>query len=133
MSQSLEDYQLALVERALRIRDSDKPPNWYLPETVRFAKDATNFLYLLLKSAIAADVPLMPPQNQTISQSSSIQELRYQCYELAEKLYQAELAQQILVALELVGHIARLVRLESERAQQCAETRGIHPHLGKRS
>jgi hypothetical protein len=60
MSQSLEDYRLALVERALQLRDSDKPPNWYLPETVRFAKDATNFLYLLLKSAIATDVALTP-------------------------------------------------------------------------
>ena len=62
MSQSLEDYRFALVEQALRIRDSNKPPNWYLPKTVRFAKDATNFLYLLLKSAIATDVALLPYQ-----------------------------------------------------------------------
>ncbi len=81
---------------------------------MRIAKDATNFLYLLLKSAIAADVPLMPPQNQTVSQFSSIEELRHQCCELTKKLYQAELAKQILVALELVGQIARLVHLESE-------------------
>ena len=69
MSQSLEDYRLALVERALRIRDGDKPPNWYLPETVRFAKDATNFLYLLLKSAIAAGA-ILPPQEHVLPQNS---------------------------------------------------------------
>lgn len=114
MTQSLDDYRLALLERSLRIKEGNHPPNWYLPETVQLAQDATNFLHFLLEAVIAAGVPLTVPPGEAVSQPPTIADLRNQCCELAKRLHQMD--------LELVGCIAQLVRLESERAQKIAET-----------
>ena len=131
MSKSLQDYRIVLLERTRQINEGNKPPNWYLSETMQLAQDATDFLHLLLEAAIAAGVTLTVPQGQMVA-TLSIQNLRKQCCELAEQLNQAdvELAPQVQVALAFVGCIAQLVRLESDRARQRVEA-GMHPNLHK--
>lgn len=123
----LTQYRASLFEQTLRISNFSQPPNERLRETIQLAEDAADFLRLSIEAAIAADVLL--PLPQPIPQSSpSIADLQQQCCDLAKRLSaeDLDLTQQVEVALELVARIARLVRLESELAEQLVEAY-VHP------
>jgi hypothetical protein len=120
MSQSLNDYRVALLERSRNIRDSNQSMRWHFSQTMQLAEEAILCLYLLLVEAIAQDVPLTLPPSQEVTLPTSMEDLRQQCYKLAQRLNRAELnlTQQIEVILELVSCIARLVSLHTEQSKQ---------------
>ena len=53
MSQLLNDYQVALLERARNIRDSNQSMRWHFSQTMQLAEESILCLYLLLVEAIA--------------------------------------------------------------------------------
>lgn len=120
MSQLLNDYQIALLERSRNIRDSNQSVRWHFSQTMQLAEEAILCLYLLLVEAIAQDVPLTLPPSQEATSFASMEDLREQCCKLAEQLNQAglHLTQQVEITLELVGRIAQLVSLHTEQAKQ---------------
>jgi hypothetical protein len=120
MSQSLNDYRVALLERSQNIRDSNQSMRWHFSQTMQLAEDAILCLYLLLVEAITQDVPLTLPPSKEVTLPTSMEDLRQQCYKLAEQLNRAELnlTQQLEVVLELVGCIAQLVSLHTEQSKQ---------------
>ena len=120
MSQSLNDYRVALLERSRNIRDSNQSMRWHFSQTMQLAEEAILCLYLLLVETIAQDVPLTLPPSQEVTSPASMEDLRRQCYELAEQLNRAHLSltQQIEITLKLVGCIAQLVGLHTEQAKQ---------------
>lgn len=120
MSQSLDDYRVVLLERSRNIRDSNQSMRWHFSQTMQLAEEAILCLYLLLVEAIAQDAALTLPPSQEVTPLASMEDLRQQCYKLAERLNRAELnlTQQLEVVLELVGCIARLVSLHTEQSKQ---------------
>jgi hypothetical protein len=120
MSQELNDYRVALLERSRNIRDSNQSMRWHFSQTMQLAEEAILCLYLLLVEAIAQDVPLTLPPSQEVTSLASMEDLRRQCYELAEQLNRAhlDLDQQMQITLKLVGYIAQLVGLHTEQAEE---------------
>lgn len=120
MSQSLNDYRVALLERSRNIWDSNQSMRWHFSQTMQLAEEAILCLYLLLAEAIAQDMPLALPPSQEGTSLASMEDLRRQCYELAEQLNRAHLSltQQVEITLKLVGCIAQLVGLHTEQAKQ---------------
>ncbi|MCU0550088.1 MAG: hypothetical protein MUC48_12130 [Leptolyngbya sp. Prado105] len=125
MSQLLNDYRVALLERSRNIRDGNQSMQWHFSQTMQLAEEAILCLYLLLVEAITQDVPLALPTSQTEQPPTSMQDLMQQCYELAEQLNREHLGldQQLQITLKLVGCIAQLVGLHTEQAKHISTLR----------